>query len=175
MKKNIKLSVKQITYAAIFIALSIIVNSLRIGMVSFGGFPIILSGFALGPVLGFIVGFLSDFLAFIVRPSATGAYNPIFGLTSAFTAVIPVVIAYALGDRYPKYTLWKIFVGILIGQFLTSVLIAPYFVDKLFLPGTFFIKMIAAAKKQAISVPIYAYLCKVLLDTTTKQIDYRNL
>lgn len=175
MKKNSVFSVRQITYAAIFIAISIIINSLRIGIVSFGGFPIILSGFALGPVMGFVVGFLSDFLGFIVRPSSTGTYHPLFGLTSAFTAVIPVVIAYALGDRYPKYTLWKIFIGILIGQFITSVFVAPYFVDKLFAPGTFVIKMIAAAKKQLITAPIYAYLCKVILDVTTKQFNFRNL
>ncbi len=175
MSKKSKFSTRKITYAAIFISLSVVINSLRIGIISFGGFPIILSGFALGPGMGFIVGLLADFIGFIVRPSSTGTYNIIFGITSGLTGLIPVVVVAALGDKYPKFSLWKLLIGILVGQFITSVFLAPYFVDKLFLPGTFVPKMILAAKKQALSAPVYAYLSKVLLDVTTKQVNFREL
>ena len=175
MEKNSKFSTKQIAYMGILVAIGVVVNSLRIGKLSFGGLPIILSGYALGPIMGFIVGGVTDVVAFIVRPSSMGGPNPIFTMTSALTGMIPVIVSRLLGDNYPKYSYWKLVVGVLIGQYITSVLIVNFFIDLLYAPGTFWIKASEAAVKQAIQAPIYAYLIKFILDSTTKYIDFRNL
>lgn len=175
METKAKFSTKQIAYIAIFVALGVVINTLRFGILSFGGLPIILSGYALGPILGFIVGAITDVVAFIIRPSNIGFPNPIFTLTSALTGLIPVVVSSFLGDKYPNFKLKNIFIGVLIGQFITTVFISTYFVDKLFLPGSFWIKMPIAAKKQLIQAPVYAYIIKVIIDRTHKLINYRNL
>lgn len=176
MSKNSKFSTRQIAYIGIFVGIGVMINSIRMeGVLSLGGLPIILSGYALGPGLGFIVGILTDIVAFIVRPSSTGGINPIFAITSGLTALIPVLVTRLLGDKYPKYSYWKIVVGILVGQFITSVFITPFFVDLLYLPGSFWIKMPKAAIMQTIKAPIYGFLVKVIIEATTKTINFRKL
>lgn len=157
---------------AVLIALGVITNSLRIGKFSFGGLPIIFSGYALSPFSGFIVGGLTDILAFLVRPSSTGAINPIFVLTSALTGFIPVFISNILKDKFPKYSFWKMLIAILIGQFITSVFIVNFFIDLLYAPGTFYIKALSSAIKQLIQAPIYAYIIKEIIDKTSGFINY---
>lgn len=173
MNKKSFFTVKKIAYAGIFIALSVAVNSMRIGSVSFGGFPIIFSGYALGPLFGFIVGGLSDLVGFLIRPSSTGGFNPLFTLTSALTGAIPVIITSALGDKYPKFNLWKIFIGILVGQAITSVVLVPIFISVLYGKNTVWYYMISAAIKQAVSIPVYSILLKAINDIISKQIDFR--
>lgn len=165
---------KKIAYIGIFIALSVSINSMRIGSISFGGFPIIFSGYALGPLLGFIVGGLSDLVGFIVRPSTTGGFNPLFTLTSALTGAIPVIVTSIIGDRYPKFKLWKILIGILVGQTITSVVMVPIFISILYGKNTVWYYMTSAAIKQAISIPVYALLLKAINDIICKQINFRN-
>ena len=77
-------SARTLSYLAMFVALSVVLNTLRVGPISFGGFPIIYGGLALGPVYGFIIGLVSDLLGFLVRPSGNG-FNLAFTLTSALT------------------------------------------------------------------------------------------
>lgn len=175
-KNNIKgLTTRQITYMAIFVALSVAINTVRIGSVSFGGFPIILSGYLLGPLAGFIVGGVADLVGFIVRPSSFG-FNPIFTLTSALTGAIPVLITTKLlKDRYPKFTLWKVLLGIFIGQFSTSVIIVPIFQVLLYGQNTFWFFATRAAIKQIVSIPFYAFFTVSLSDRLTKIINFREI
>lgn len=163
MRKQRKFSVMTITYASFFIGLSVVVNTLRIGNLSFAGFPIIFSGYALSPFMGFVVGVLADVLAFIVRPSGF-AFNPVFTITSGLTGLIPILVTKCLGDRYPDYKLWKIFMGVLVGQVITSVILSPIFSSLIFAKNTFWVLMTRAAIKQAVSVPVYAILIKLIWD-----------
>ncbi len=174
-KNSSKFSTREISYVAIFVAIGVVINTLRMGILSFGGLPIILSGYALGPGMGFLVGAVTDIVAFIIRPSTTGEFNPLFIMTSALTGLIPVIVTNLLGDKYPKFKFWKVLVGVIVGQFITSVFLVPFFIDKLYAPGTFFIKMSKAAVKQATQAPVYAFLIKTIIDATYKYIDYRNL
>lgn len=165
---------KEITYVAIFVAIGVIVNSMRMGFLSFGGFPIILSGYALGPFLGFIVGGVTDVVAFIVRPSPLG-FNPAFMLTSALTGAIPVMVSRILGDRYPNYRLWTIFIGILIGQTITSVVMVPLFMSYFFGKHSLSVYVLRALKKQIPSIPLYAVVLKGVIDPLTKAVDFRKI
>ncbi|WMM23384.1 folate family ECF transporter S component [Tissierella sp. MB52-C2] len=172
VKKSI-FTTKKIAYAAIFIAISVAINTMRIGSISFGGFPIIFSGYVLGPLMGFIVGALADVVGFLIRPSATGGFNPLFVLTSALTGAIPIIITRLLGDKYPNYKLWKIFLGIFIGQTITSVVMVPIFISLITGKNTVWYYIYKAAAKQIVSIPIYAILLKAINDTITKHFDFR--
>lgn len=171
--KNKQMSAVKITYTAIFIALSVMINSLRVESISFGGFPIILSGYLLGPIQGFTVGAISDILGFIVRPSAF-AFNPLFTLTSALTGLLPVFITKLLKEKYPNFSFIKIFVGVLLGQLITSVIMVPIFSSILYGQQTFWVLAAKAFVKQALSIPIYAILIKILNDRLKKVIDFRK-
>lgn len=166
-----RISTNRLTYMAFFVALSVAINSLRVGSVSFGGFPIILSGYMMGPVAGFIVGAVADVVGFIIRPSAS-AFNPLFVLTSALTGYLPVLVTNLLGGNKGKYAFIKVLTGIAIGQFTTSVVMVPLF--RSFLQGnTFWYYFIRALPKQVFSVPLYAFLSITLSDRIGKAIHIR--
>lgn len=65
---------KQISFLAIFVALSVAVNSvieIDVGgtnKITFSYFVCFFAGFLLGPLPGFIVGFLGDLIGFLIRP-----------------------------------------------------------------------------------------------------------
>ena len=158
---------------AIFVALGVIINTARIGFVSFGGFPIILSGYLLGPISGFIVGGVTDVVAFIVRPSSFG-FNILFTLTSALTGIIPIVVTRLLGEKYPNYTFIKVLIGVLLGQIITSVVLVPIFTAFLY-KKVFIVEAGKALLKQAISIPIYAFLTTSLTDRIGKVIKFDEI
>lgn len=181
ISKKMKIEVKEksktfttntITKASMFVALGVIITSLRVGGLSFGGFPIIFAGFSLGPVVGFAVGALTDIIAFMIRPS--GPFNPMFTLTSALTGLIPVVIVRLLGDKDQNFTFWKVLLGIAIGQIITSVILVPIFLQ-ITIGGTpLIVKITKAAIKQAYSIPLYAYLFVSVHDAVKRQLQLQN-
>lgn len=164
-----KLSTNRITNMAIFIAIAVAINSIRVGIISFGGFPIILSGYVLGPIAGFIVGGVADLLGFIVRPAAT-AFNPVFTLTSALTGLIPVLVTRLLGERYPKLSFVKVLIGIAVGQLITSVILVPFFSSIFYAKAGFTVIAAQALFKQSFSVPLYAFLVIALAKSLSKAI-----
>ena len=164
-------STRRITYMAVFIALSVVINTMRFGSVSFGGFPIIYSGLVLGPVNGLIVGAVSDVLGFIIRPSS-GGYNVVFTLTSALTGLIPIMVVKLFKVKYPNYKFYQVLLGIFIGQMLTSVIMAPYFQALLFGKNTFYYYASKAFIKQAVSIPLYAALFTSMTESIKDSIDF---
>lgn len=166
-------SANKITYMALFIALGVVINTVRIGSISFGGFPIILSGYLLGPIPGFIIGALSDILGFIIRPSGFG-FNPIFTLTSALTGAIPVIVTRLLGERYPRYSFIKVLIGVFVGQMLTSVILVPIFSQLLYMK-IFSVEATKAFIKQIVSIPVYSFLIVSLNDRLSKVIKFDKI
>lgn len=164
-------STRRITYMAVFIALSVVINTMRFGSVSFGGFPIIYSGLVLGPVNGLIVGAVSDVLGFIIRPSS-GGYNVVFTLTSALTGLIPIMVVKLFKVKYPNYKFYQVLLGIFIGQMLTSVIMAPYFQALLFGKNTFYYYATKAFIKQIVSIPLYAALFTSMTESIKDSIDF---
>lgn len=157
-----KMNVKAIVISGVLIALNIILSKFIAipGVISFGGFPIIFGGIVFGPILGGIVGTVGDIVSFIIKP--TGPFMPHFVLTSALTGIIPGILVRTLKNdpRYPK--LWKIFIAILIGQVTTTVLMVPYFREVLF-GHPFLVTMPKALSKQAINIPAYSIIIKILI------------
>lgn len=93
--------VLKLTYAGIFIALSIILTRNFSGTFAFAGVqalrlnlgfvPIMLSGLLLGTPYGAAVGGIADFLGYFVNPGG-GPYFPGFTLTSALIGILPPLI-----------------------------------------------------------------------------------
>lgn len=176
MEKNKeKFTTRRIAYIGIFIAISVVVNTLRFGYFSFGGLPIILSGYALGPVSGFIVGGLADIIAFAVRPSASGGFNPLFSLTSALTGAIPVIVTRKLGGKYPDFSLPTLFAGIFVGQTLTSVIMVPFFISIIAGKNIFIPQLIKAASKQVTSIPLYSVIIKAIFKPIADVVKFEEV
>lgn len=173
-EEKVTFTTNKLTYMAMFVALSVVINTLRVGEVSFGGFPIIFGGYVLGPIYGFIIGAVADIVGFIIRPSAGGAFNPLFVLTSALTGLIPVLVTQLLGEKYPNYSFVKILIGIFVGQLITSVILVPFFMVMLYGNNTFVYFATKALIKQAISIPLYAFLLTSVNTSLSKVIDFNK-
>lgn len=170
MKKK-ESSTRKITYMAMFVALSVIINTMRFGSISFGGFPIIYSGLVLGPVNGFIVGAVADVLGFIVRPSS-GGYHVVFTLTSALTGLIPILVVKLFKVKYPNFKFYQVLLGIFVGQMITSVIMSPYFQAFIFGKNTFYYYATKAFIKQAVSIPLYAALFTSMTESIKDSINF---
>lgn len=158
-----KINSKAIAISGFLIALNIVLSRIITipGIINFGGFPIVFGGVVLGPMAGLIIGAVGDIVSFIVRP--TGPFMPHFVLTSALTGFIPGMITMFLKNNKENPKLWKIFIAILVGQVTTSVLMVPYFRMILF-GHPFVITMAKAASKQAINIPAYSIIIKILVE-----------
>lgn len=165
-------STRKITYMAMFVALSVVINTMRFGSISFGGFPIIYSGLVLGPVNGFIVGAVSDVLGFIVRPSSGGGYHVVFTLTSALTGLIPILVVRLFKVKYPNFKFYQVLLGIFVGQMITSVIMSPYFQAFIFGKNTFIYYATKALIKQAVSIPLYAALFTSMTESIKNSINF---
>lgn len=169
---------RKMVYAAFLIALSIVftrVLSLRVPFmgvegvrIGFGGLPIVFAGIALGPVAGAIVGGLADLLGYFINPM--GAYMPHFTLSSLLTGLLPgLLICYVFKGRK---SFRNLLLTIGVTQLLTAIIMVPYFMETLF--GVPYAATVPARViSQAFMIPIYAYLCRVLLGyNLIKSTDY---
>lgn len=157
-----KIDAKTIVISGVLIALNVILSKLIAipGIISFGGFPIIFGGIVFGPILGGIVGIVGDVVSFIVKP--TGTFMPHFTLTAALTGIIPGILVRVFKNDLREPKLWKIFMAILVGQVTTTVLMVPYFREVLF-GHPFLVTMPKALSKQAINIPAYSIIIKILI------------
>lgn len=168
-----KFQTKSIVYMSVFIALAVAINTLRIGNISFGGFPIIYSGLALGAIPGFIVGAVADVIGFFMRPG-NGDFNWLFCLTSGLTGMIPALFFMIPGFSRFKNNAIFIFFSILIAQLVTSVGIVP--VGRYWLyQHPYIVTLTNAIIKQAYSIPLYTFFYITLDNAIGKNFSGRPL
>lgn len=97
---------KKAVYTAVFTALSFVANSFSYFPVSYISISVLptvcfLSGLLLGAKSGFFVGFIGDLLGAMIFPA--GAYNPLIGIASGLSGLIPgVLFDYFNGNGYVK-------------------------------------------------------------------------
>jgi len=158
-----KISTRELVNLSFLIALNIVlvrVASIRLNIgavegirIGFGDFPVIFAGIIFGPVAGGIVGAVGDMIGYYINP--TGVYVPLITISAALKGMIPALVLRL--TKGPNYSLWQLIVAIGIGQFITSVVLTPYFLQLAFnLP--FFATLPARIIAQGINVPIYAIL-----------------
>lgn len=131
------------------------------GMFRLVAFPIILSGFVLGPRAGFWVGAVSDVLGYIMFP--TGPFFPGFTITQALTGYIPAAAAGAA-----PYAFKRVLLGTACGQLITNCLLVPLFLCILYVPEQGYAAgwaALAAASipAQLLHIPLYAWLTVCVL------------
>lgn len=109
-----RITTKKVVYCGFFIAISIVLKLLFEIYVPIGGFPslrlnlnsvpIILSGIAMGPGYGFVVGVLSDLICYVVKPN--GPLFLGFTLSSGLTGLIPGLLYIVLKKDNSKFLNW---------------------------------------------------------------------
>ena len=166
MDKNLemKLNAKLIVNMAMLIALSIILKRfmtipLPVGILNFGGFPIIFSGLFLGPYAGAITGILSDITGYMIFPR--GPYIPIFTITSMLIGLLPPLIITLIKKRH-NVSFLSILIAIMIPQSLTKLFIIPLTMQFCFgIP--FFISFTKCLITELIHIPIYSFFSYSIL------------
>lgn len=95
--KRFRFPTKKLAYVAVLTAIAIVLNifSFDIGLpyslkLSFVALPCFIAGAFLGPIYGFSVGFLGDFLGFLIRPF--GNYIPLIGVATGLLGLLPGLI-----------------------------------------------------------------------------------
>lgn len=135
------------------------VEAIRIG---FGPFPVIFAGLVFGPRAGAIVGALGDVSGFIMSP-AGGIFMPHFTLSAALTGALPPLVL-RFFPRKPyvnEYSFTQLLLAVGTGQIITSVLMTPFFLYKLFgVPLE--VTMLVRLQTQLVQVPLLAMCVKVL-------------
>lgn len=124
--KKIKATVF-ITYTAILIALAIICNTFDIPIgagslkLTFTYIPCFIAGIFLGPIAGFLVGFLGDLLGFLINSQGM-AWIPLLTISSAFIGFIPgIVFKIPKLKTYMKMGLSFVLVFLFCTCFLTTL------------------------------------------------------
>lgn len=168
--KSSLFSIQKMTLMSVFIAIAVVINTVRIGSISFSGFPIICSGIWMGSGAGFLVGAIADVVGFLIRPSGAG-FNPVFTITSGLTGALPAIFLWLLRGKNDSTI--KVFIAIMFTQLLTSVIAVPLL--RLYLyEHPLVLTMTKAAIKQAYSVPLYTFfylsLNKALRNTHSFQL-----
>jgi riboflavin transporter len=148
---------------ALFTAMAILFRRILnihfpIGIISFAGFPIVLAGLLFGPAAGGLVGAVSDILGYPLFPA--GPYSPFFTITAALTGIIPALLFKTF--RREHAPLWLLTLFIFAGQFITKVLLVPYFLQ-LHFGVPFLWKSISNLVVEIIHAPIYALLSQMVL------------
>ena len=160
-----KLNVRTMVNVAMLTALSVILKRfltipLPVGILNFGGFPIIFAGLFLGPYAGAVTGALSDITGAIMFPH--GPYIPIFTITSMLTGALPPLIILLL-KRKENATFLSILIAILIPQVLTKLIIIPLTMQFCFgIP--FFVSLIKASITETIHIPMYSLFAYSILN-----------
>lgn len=160
--KKIK-DVKTLTTCALLLALATILGFFKIPItqiieIRFGALPVAVAGAFFGPVIGGIVGGLSDILAFIVKP--TGPFFPGFTISSVIGGVIFGFILYSK-DRKP--TILRIFMAqvaytIIVGLLINSFNLYFLYGDISQGIGGYFAYMSTRLLKELIMLPVNAIL-----------------
>ena len=87
--------IRQLTFAAMFAALAIVLSVYPFtfylpsgSRITFREIPIFLCSFSLGPVMGGLCALIADFAGTLISSSGN-AWNPLFALNAALTGVLP--------------------------------------------------------------------------------------
>lgn len=127
--QNNKRRLKNLSLAAIFIALSTVLSlrpfaiHIYVYKFSLARIPIHLSGFLLGPVYGFVVGAVSDVVGYFIDPQG-GAMLWGFTLTSGLNGLIAGLITKL---KLKKVNISTIIITNILSTIICSILLNTYF------------------------------------------------
>ncbi len=150
---------RRIVYAGFLIALTVILRrylNFQLTLITFGGFPVILSGIMFGPFYGALVGALSDILGYFIN-SFGQPYHPGFTFSAALDGSIPFFVLFLMREKKKIPSFWSLTLAIFIGQFVTGVILVPYFYSQLAGEAFMSLKAAEGLLSQLIHAPLYAF------------------
>ena len=125
-----KINIRQITFAAMFAALAVVLSVYPFtfylpsgSRITFRDIPIFLCSFSLGPVFGGLCAFIADLVGTFISNSGN-AWNPLFALNAVLSGVLPgILFRYVFrGQKRGLSTALSIIpVNILVSLFLTTL------------------------------------------------------
>lgn len=171
-----RLSTRYITYAATFIALSVLCKMLGNAVsalvimnmkLSFVYVPWVLSGIVLGPVGGVMTAIISDILGQLTIATG-GAINPLTMLSNALFPLASALI-FRFVKKGPDWL--KLLVGMLISLIVCTMgigALALYYLYNWNATMSFFTYTITMRWQQAIVIVVNYFLCLLLLPVVNK-------
>ncbi|MCO8194237.1 MULTISPECIES: folate family ECF transporter S component [Anaerofustis] len=161
-------STRKLAYAGLFIAMGMVLKMFEISVtqnfrIGFTTVPTIFSGIVLGPFYGFAIGFLSDFIQFVLKPDG-GAFHLGFTLTSAMYGVIPGLIAMWLKKRNIEMNYFHFLLIMFFCEVMCSMILNTVFLVQLY--GYATIAMIPQRILKAVIM--------IFLDSTILYFLYKN-
>jgi ECF transporter S component (folate family) len=159
-----KLNIRQITHAGLLIAISVILMRLGAVMVgntirlSFGNVPIYMAGMLFGPVVGGVVGALSDLLGYFIN-SYGAAFTPHIFLASVMRGIIPGLTIYLVSSGKNWYV--KVLLSIIATEIVSGILLTTW--GLVWLYNTPFMVMLPGRLVALlVQVPIYTVITYML-------------
>lgn len=176
MKKR-TINVMTITMSAMFIALGVVLNYIRIPLsnvteITLTGLPIAASAYMFGPWIGFATGALIDVIGFVIAPK--GVYFPGFTISTGLIGMIYGLLLYC--NRWKKRgdsaSLLRngnkgLAVRIVLAHFLKTVFISLMlncFWLSMFYGMEYKVVFIASLPKELINFPIEAFLIYTVIN-----------
>ncbi|BBF44538.1 substrate-specific component FolT of folate ECF transporter [Lachnospiraceae bacterium KM106-2] len=157
--------VTTLVLTAFFIGLAIVIGfyTIQIGEIIKIGFSFIavaLTGFMFGPVVGGLMGGLTDIISFVIKP--TGPFFPGFTLTSILSGMVYGIFLYKKPISLLRVFLAKFTVSLFLNLFLST-----FWLNMLY--GKAFIPLLATrCIKQAVMLPIEVALLYVVMKSLEK-------
>lgn len=161
-------STRKLAYAGLFIAMGMVLKMFEISVtqnfrIGFTTVPTIFSSIVLGPFYGFAIGFLSDFIQFVLKPDG-GAFHLGFTLTSAMYGVIPGLFAMWLKKRNIEMNYFHFLLIMFFCEVMCSMILNTVFLVQLY--GYATIAMIPQRILKAVIM--------IFLDSTILYFLYKN-
>ncbi|MGN0708840.1 MAG: folate family ECF transporter S component [Anaerovoracaceae bacterium] len=164
-------NIRVLTCSAMLLAAAVILGFLKIPVnslveIRFQSVPVAAAGILLGPVMGGIIGALTDVLSYAVRP--TGPYFPGFTISTAMTGIIFGLMMYGKHFDFKRLALTQITdaaaVSFLLNSLWLSMLYGVTFRQSFImrLPKNFVMLPIDIAILFVIMKPVYRYAYQVL-------------
>jgi riboflavin transporter len=178
---------------AMMIALGVVLKLFSITIsptmrIGFGLVPAMASGVLFGPLAGFVTGFMTDIIGFIIQP--TGLWNPGTTLMYGLSGVIPAlfvtrfqfkkqckeghnVINYSRSLDFASIrTYWRLQIGVLVSQIINSMLINTLSLALIGGKGFF---VLLAARWPASLIMAFVYPVIILAVVAAYRAAFKNL
>lgn len=160
---SVNKKIQKLSIAGMLLGLAVICGYLKVPItntieIRFLTLPIAAAGIILGPVPGVIVGGLTDFLSYIVKP--TGPYFPGFMITYALTGLVFGLVA-RLGAR-GEVSLPRILVAQGISTVFFNILLNTQWLSMLY-GSPFMVVLIPRIPKEILMFVIYSVMLYVVL------------
>lgn len=160
--------VRKIAFSGILVAISIIftrffpINIMIAGVlgirISFGGIPVMMGGFLMGPLYGALSGILADIIGFAINPM--GPYHPGFTLTAALSGFLPGLLAKMKGYSV-DWSFRSLLLAIAATELITSLVLNTLWLSMMYDKG-FFVFLPGRAVSALLLIPLETLLIKTL-------------